>query len=214
MTLLGRFIVLEGIDGSGTTTQASLLVDWLKAKGRAARLTREPSRGPIGLFLRQALEHRLMDERGRPTQVDWQSLALLFAADRMDHLQREVLPALAKGEIVISDRYDLSSLLYQSQTSDVGAASLPWLQSLNERARRPDLTLVFDVEPSVAEARRAARGGPEELFEKQELQRRLAQGYRLARELLPRDRVEVIEASGSIDEVQEQLRVLLELLLF
>lgn len=204
----GSFLVLEGIDGSGTTTQARLLVDWLKAEGRAAHLTREPSQGPVGLFLREALAHRLRDEQGQPTELDWQSLALLFTADRMDHLQREVLPALDRGEVVVSDRYDLSSLLYQSLTSDVGEAALPWLQALNERARRPDLTLVFDVEPEVAEARRAARGGREELFEKRELQSRLAKGYRRANELLPQDRIEVVQASGSIEEVQRRIRAL------
>ena len=123
-------------------------------------------------------------------------MALLFAADRLDHLETEILPRLKEGVLVICDRYDLSSLAYQSVTApgagDDGAVdekTVAWIRELNGRARRPDLTIVVDTPPQVAEARRGARGGPSELYEKQDLQGRLAAAYRRAEEFVPGDRV-------------------------
>src|SRR5690606_25682164 len=109
----GRLIVLEGIDGSGTTTQARWLGEALEQRGHAVIVTREPTSGPIGLLIRQALQQQLPSENGQSVQLDFRAMALLFAADRVDHNQRLILPALAAGKIVISDRYTLSSLLYQ-----------------------------------------------------------------------------------------------------
>src|SRR5690242_1367991 len=120
------FIVLEGIDGSGTTTQAARLAQTLQARGARVHATREPSTGPVGRLLRQALTGTLVADE-RPVQLDFCTLALLFAADRMDHVRREIEPALARGEVVISDRYDLSSLIYQSETSPDAEQYLPWL---------------------------------------------------------------------------------------
>lgn len=197
----GCLLVLEGIDGSGTTTQAELLAEKIERTGRRAHLTREPSTGPVGVFLRRALTHQLKGAGGEAVQLDWASMALLFSADRLDHLEREILPALARGEIVICDRYDLSGLIYQSATSPEGESALPWLRELNRKALRPALTLVLNVAPEVAERRRANRAGAEELFEKKELQRRLAASYLRAHEFLPEDRLVALNAEGSQSEV-------------
>jgi dTMP kinase len=116
-------------------------------------------------------------------------------------VQLEIEPALAAGAAVVCDRYDLSSLAYQSATAPGGELVLPWLRALNQRARRPDVTLVFDVDPALAEARRARRGGPPELFERRELQRQLAGLYASAERLVPADRVEYVDANGSLAEV-------------
>jgi len=202
----GALVVLEGIDGSGTTTQAQLLCDHLRGLGRQVLLTREPTTGPVGRFLRQALIGELSDGEGNPALLEPEAMALLFSADRIDHLHREILPALAKGTIVVCDRYDLSGLIYQSETSPEGKASLPWLRTLNKHARRPELTVVLDVPADLAEERRKARAEKEELFEKSELQRRLASAYGQAKEYLPNDEIRILSATGSVAVVEAQVR--------
>jgi dTMP kinase len=219
----GRFIVLEGIDGAGTTTQSRRLADALASRGIDVFLTCEPSSGPVGKLIRKALRRDLGDEPVRPPDPDatlvdasapelarrgnagsrelpWSSMALLFAADRLDHVAYVVEPALAAGKTVISDRYVLSSLTSQSVTSPEGESSLPFISAINGRALHPDLTLVFDVDPAVAEDRRNQRGGPPELYEVRDIQRRLAAAYARAEELVPGDRVVHI-ADGTPDEV-------------
>jgi dTMP kinase len=199
-------IVLEGIDGSGTTTQSRRLVEALKQRGRDARHTFEPTPGPVGALIRSVLEKRLLDSSGtRPRAMRSETLALLFAADRLDHLDSMVLPALAEGAIVVSDRYDLSSFVYQSATSDSGADSLPWLAGLNRAARRPDLTIVLDVPFEEAKARRTSRGGTEELFDADALQRRLAAAYARAEQFVPGDRLIHVSGIGDPDAVTERL---------
>ena len=200
MSVAGRFIVLEGIDGSGTTTQAQRLVAALQQQGRPALFTCEPSSGPIGQQLRQ-----LLGASGDEASRAWDTLALLFAADRLDHVAREIRPALAAGRIVVCDRYDLSSYAYQSATALPGTDPLPWIRALNQRAPRPDLTLVFDVDPDIAEQRRIARGLPAELFERRDLQRRLARLYAGAEQLVPGDRLVRIAADAALPEVTERV---------
>ncbi len=201
----GRFIVLEGIDGSGTTTQVKLLAEALTSQGYDVLQTCEPTDGPVGRLLRSVLAGELLEEAGQPLALDWTALSLLFAADRMDHVRRTIEPALVEGRIVISDRYDLSSLVYQSETSPHPQEALAWLKSLNAQALRPDLTLVLELGAGVAEARRKARGGREELFERSELQQRLAARYRQASEILPEDSVVAIDANTAAGPLSEEI---------
>jgi len=196
----GRFIALEGIDGSGTTTQTARLVEALERHGTQALATCEPTAGPVGAFIRKALRRELRDEAGAPRTLPWSSMALLFAADRLDHVDSVIRPALESGVTVVCDRYVLSSLTYQSATSPEGDGALPWIRELNARAVRPDVTIVLDVSPDVARVRRMVRGGPVELFEVDELQRRLAALYARAESLLPGDRV-VHVVDGAPDDV-------------
>jgi dTMP kinase len=200
----GAFIVVEGIDGSGSTTIVDRLVGSMKAQRRATYRTCEPSTGPVGALIRQILSHRVVlpnhDSPG------WATMALLFAADRLDHLEAEVLPRLREGVSVVSDRYDLSSLAYQTATAPPTGAGethdvVAWIRELNRVARRPDLTLVLDVSPAVAATRRAQRGGTKELYEDLDLQARLAQAYASAEKLVPGDRVVHIDGNQSIDVV-------------
>jgi dTMP kinase len=187
----GVFLVFEGIDGSGTTTQASLYADELRRRGRRVHVTREPSVGPVGSLIRLALTHRVPLPEARRAQ----QMALLFAADRLDHVAHEIEPHLDVGDVVISDRYDLSSLAYQSTSAaeapptSAALDMVSWIRELNRYARRPDATVVLDVSPEVAAARRTARGGPRELFDDADLQRRLAAAYLRAEDLIPGDRV-------------------------
>jgi dTMP kinase len=127
-------------------------------------------------------------------------MALLFAADRLDHLEAEVLPRLARGECVVSDRYDHSTVAYQSVTAQ-GLESVPWLRAINRFARRPDLTIVLDVSPDVARARRLARAGAKELFDDDDLQARLATFYAELDQHFPGEPVAHVRADRSAEDV-------------
>jgi dTMP kinase len=133
----GAFIVIEGLDGSGKTTQAKLLAANLK-KSHGAVYTAEPSQGAIGKFIRNGI---LYGETRLPTTVE----ALLFAADRIEHIQNEVTPTLEKGRLVVSDRYIYSSLAYQGSAG----LSLDWIQTINQHSMKPDLAIFIDVDPEV-----------------------------------------------------------------
>ena len=161
--------MLEGLDGAGTTTQARRLAEALAARGRTAHVTREPSDGPIGRLIREMLTggHAIPG-----ASIDQATFGLLFAADRMDHVQREVDPALAAGTVVISDRWYHSSLAYQGT-----GAERDWIRVLNARARKPDLTIFLRVRAAVAAERRVAAGRAQELFEDLPMQERVAAGY-------------------------------------
>ena len=201
----GRFVVLEGIDGAGTTTQVARLADRLRADGGLpVRSTREPSDGPIGSLVRQVLTGRIVAPEGRAP--GWATMALLFAADRMDHVESDIEPFLASGGVIISDRYDASSLAYQSVSSGSGGEkAVEWIRSLNQHAMRPDLTMVIDLAPDVAATRRESRGEPAQLYEQNETQRALAQFYRDLASHMPNDRIVVIDGRGTVDDVHRRV---------
>lgn len=188
---MSRLIVLEGLDGAGTTSQAKRLVAHLGD----AHLTREPSDGPIGKLLREMLvgKHAIPE-----VALSQDTFGLLFAADRMDHLQREVEPALAAGKTVVSDRWYHSSLAYQGTGAD-----RDWIAKLNARARRPDLTIFLKVRPEVAAARRVAAGRVQELFEDIRMQEEVAEGYRATMLELQAlgERIEIIDGEMPMDAV-------------
>jgi dTMP kinase len=169
--LSGKLIVLEGIDGSGTTTQTERLVEHLRRRGRTAVSTREPSTGPVGRLLREVLlgHHRI----SRDVSLDGRTMALLFAADRFDHLQREVEPILAAGNDVVSDRYLMSSLAYQAEEAD-----REWVALLARGVRPPDLTILLDIPVEVAAQRRLLAGRPEERYDANPYLSRVADNYR------------------------------------
>ena len=188
----GRFLVLEGIDGSGTTTQLDRAVVYVSSLGFPALATREPSTGPIGRLLREALLGRLGMPEG--ASVDGRTMALLFAADRIDHLQREVEPHLASGTTVISDRYLLSSLAYQAEE-----AEREWVLGLARGILRPDLTLFLDLRVEIAAQRRAAAGRPVERYDADSYLAKVSANYRsLARQ---DPSVLTLDGAASKDEV-------------
>ncbi len=199
----GRFYVFEGLDGAGTTTQAQLLVRWLESEGRRVIQTAEPSGGPVGTLLRQALSRRLTGADGRPLEPA--AIAALFAADRADHLASEIEPALARGIDVVCDRYVHSSLAYQGVENDPA-----WVAALNAPMRRPDVVLYLQVPVEVAAARRAARSGEEEIYEVDSFQRAVADGYDSVSRWRPDDEIAVIDGSGSVREVQRAVRAALQ----
>jgi dTMP kinase len=188
----GRFLVLEGIDGSGTTTQLDRAVAYVSSLGFPALATREPSTGPIGRLLREALLGRLGMPEG--ASMDGRTMALLFAADRIDHLQREVEPHLASGTTVISDRYLLSSLAYQAEE-----AEREWVLGLARGILRPDLTLFLDLPVEVAAQRRAAAGRPVERYDADSYLAKVSANYRLLARQDPS--VLTLDGAASKDEV-------------
>jgi len=130
----GFFICIEGLDKSGKTSQSILLVEALNKRGFDAVYTTEPSNGEIGKFIRKNILHR---KERVPAVVE----ALLFAADRVDHTEREIRPMLKEGKIVISDRYIYSSLAYQGATG----LDIDWIKEVNKYAVEPDLAIYLDV---------------------------------------------------------------------
>ena len=196
MTGRPRFIVLEGIDGSGTTTQLTRLTAYLGGLGRRVHATREPSDGPVGRLVREIL---LGGHRGPDgAEVDGRAMALLFAADRRDHLRREIEPALASGIDVVTDRYLLSSLAYQAEE-----AERDWVAGLARAVRPPDLTLLLDVPVSVAAARRRAAGRSTERYDEDGFQARVAANYRRLASGDPG--IVVLDGSGTVDAVADAI---------
>lgn len=157
----GRFLVFEGLDGCGSTTQTELLKRVYEKRGQAVYTTKEPSEGPWGMLLRGVLTKRIVAVKpGGPEPVDAQTLALAFAADRMDHLNTAIIPRLEAGIDIISDRYYLSSIAYQGLEVDY-----QWLSALNSKALRPDLTIFLEVSPQLCMERMRKRQQQAERYE-------------------------------------------------
>ncbi len=191
----GALIVIEGIDGSGSTTQSDMLLQWLQRVGIPATFTREPSKGPIGGVLRLHIGKRL--ELSGP-----QAEALAFAADRMDHIVSEIAPALARGITVVADRYYLSSLAYQALSCD-----LAWLREINRFALRPDLTVFLSVPVDVSVARFSQRATRERFEEDRDELARIAGMYDTAIGHLREegDDVQVIDGTRSPGDVHAEI---------
>lgn len=165
MTKRGAFICIEGIDASGKTTQAHRLVRNLRRRGLDAVYTTEPNTGEIGKLIR---DHVLNRKKRVPVAVE----ALLFAADRVDHVDKEIKPALQKGKIVICDRYVYSTLAYQ------GAADLDlnWIEQINQFALVPNMALFLDVSPEVVIERMQSKS-KKSVMETLKNQRRVCEVY-------------------------------------
>lgn len=162
MNKKGAFIVIEGLDGSGKTTQAKILARKLRESHNAI-YTAEPSQGKIGAFIRKRI---LYGEKRPLVSVE----ALLFAADRIDHIENEVQPALNEGKLVVSDRYIYSSLSYQGSAG----LKLEWIETINELSRKPDLAIFIDVAPEIV-LRRLKR--KKSVMENLEIQRKVRDIY-------------------------------------
>ena len=209
----GVFIVLEGLDGSGTTTQTSLLHDWFGGEGAvygACVATCEPTAGPAGNIARMALNHRLA--------LDSQTMALLFAADRTDHLYKVddgrqepgLYHLLQKGMHVVSDRYLLSSLAYQSLD-----LPMTWVYQINARVLKPDITVYIDVDPAISGRRLQEGRFHQDLFEASDTQRRVQAQYEKAIDFLLAEGhgISRVDGSQSVDAVHRDILALVQPLL-
>jgi dTMP kinase len=184
----GAFICIEGLDASGKTTHSHYLVDDLRRRGFKAVYTTEPSPGKIGEFIRAYVLHR----KKRVSSV---VEALLFAGDRVDHVERLVEPALQKGKIVVCDRYLYSSLAYQ------GAAglNLNWIRQINRNALTPDLAIYLDVPPEVVLKRMRRK---KSVMERLQIQRKVEEIYM---QLVEDGLLVRVEGNRAKDEVSKSI---------
>ncbi|HHY47755.1 MAG TPA: dTMP kinase [Firmicutes bacterium] len=205
LVVRGRFIVFEGIDGSGVTTQAHRLKEYVGKKlGLPVHLTKEPTDGPVGGLIRTILAKRVgvPTRDGRLESVDPRCLALLFAADRIDHLEVDILPKLQNGVTIICDRYYLSSFAYQSLSVD-----LKWIREINSKCIHPDLTIMLRVPPLVAEKRRLQDRWHVELYEETPKLEHVSANYLSIIKELQREghRVEIIDGNRPPNEVHKDV---------
>lgn len=149
----GLFVTLEGGDGAGKTTQAALLEEWLTERGRRVVRTREPGGTEVGVLIRDIVLHHRGD-------VSPRAEALLYAADRAHHVATVVRPAIARGDVVIQDRYLDSSVAYQGAGRVLGSGEVRDLSLWATEGLLPDLTVLLDLDPAAARARRDADDKP------------------------------------------------------
>lgn len=195
----GSFIVFEGIDGSGKTTQINLLKQKIESLGIKCLGTREPSDGPIGAMIRQCLTGRM--------QMDEAALAALFAADRLDHINNCTNGLKSKiddGISVISDRFVLSNYAYQSVK-----APLEWVMELNSQALdilRPDCHIFIDVEPDITLDRMSNGRFQTELFENKTRLTQVREKYlELIESLKETENIIIINGNNSINTIAEEI---------
>lgn len=192
----GKFIVIEGLDGSGSSTQIFRIADFLKENGKKIHITKEPTNNLIGGLIRGQLSG------------DWKSspecLQLLFAADRAHHLEKEIIPLLKKGITVISDRYFFSTVAF-------GSAEIKdrkWLININDRFIFPDLTILIKVSPEICVKRMRESRFKVELFEERKKLEKTWKGYeKLAKEF---DNIKIIDGEKSIQEISYEILNLIE----
>jgi len=180
----GLFISFEGIDGSGKSTQARMLADALRGLGNSVVLTREPGGSPGAEDIR-----RLVLE-GDPDRWSPETEILLFTAARRDHLEKTIRPALARGDVVITDRFADSTRMYQGIRRGTGADLRAMVDDLHARmiGVEPDLTILIDIDATTGHSRAVARAGVEQRFEDMgtALQARMRDGFLALAQTQPR----------------------------
>jgi dTMP kinase len=182
----GRFIVLEGPDGSGTTTHSKLLAETLRARGEDVVLTAEPTDSPIGRFIRDQLKDKTIPSPS--------ALQLLFCADRALHIEKVIKPALAQGKTVISDRYVISTLVY----GEALGLDPEWLVRVNTPFLEPDIMMIA-LPPLQTCLDRINMRKQLDVFENSPFQKRVYELYRKAAD--DDSTIKVIDTSGSRDSV-------------
>lgn len=190
--LKGKFIAVEGLDGSGASTQVAAISSFLKKNKKTHLITQEPTNSVIGGLIKSYLT-------GDLKIASPESLQLLFTADRANHLKKEIIPKLEKGINVITDRYFLSSLAYGSlEINDTD-----WLFNINDQFIIPDLTILIKVSAKICTARiKESRNGIE-LFEKEEMLNKVWKTYETLAKKYPN--IKVIDGEKSEEEVSDDI---------
>jgi len=196
----GLFITLEGGDGSGKSTQAQLLTDWLEGQGRGVLRTREPGGTDVGVEIREIVLHH----RG---EIAPRAEALLYAADRAHHIATKVRPALARGEVVIQDRYIDSSVAYQGAGRVLERGEVRDLSLWAAEGLLPDLTVLLDLNETVARGRLDADNKRFDRLEaeKNEFHARVRAAYLELAAAEPA-RFLVVDAAAPVDTIAESIR--------
>jgi len=192
----GKFIVIEGIDGAGKSTQARLIFNYLKKRRKKVHLTSEPTNYIIGGLIKSCLTH------------DWKTspecLQLLFSADRAYHLEKEILPLLKKGVTIISDRYLFSTIAYGA----LEIRDFDWLLGLNKNFLLPDLTFFLKISPKEALRRIGKERFTLTLFEKEKKLKEIWKNYEKLSKIFKN--VFIIEGENSIKKVFEEIKKVLK----
>jgi len=195
---VGFFLTLDGLDGCGKSTHAKLLARWLRSQGHKIVITDEPTNGAIGKVIKKVLRGEL--------KVPVAAEALLFAADRVQHVADIIEPALKAGKVVLNERYVCSSLAYQSARG----VPVSWIASINKHAIKPNLTILIDVPAKAALARIKPSRKLDEFEKNLRLQQRVRQNYlRIAR----REGLKIVDGTRSRGEVQAEIRRLVSAVL-
>lgn len=191
----GLFIVIEGLDGAGSSTQVEKLTEYLKQRDYKVLMTKEPTNNIIGGLIRGQLT--------KDWHTDQDCLQLLFAADRAHHLEREILPALKNGYVVISDRYLFSTIAYGALDTDY-----EWLKKINERFRLPDLYLIVDTIPETCVERMKKSRYQLELFEGLEKLKKVRENFlRLSKEYKD---IHVLDGNRLSDDIFDEIKLILK----
>ena len=196
-----KFITFEGMDGAGKSSHVEWIADWLRARGHRVLVTREPGGTPLGEQLRALVLNEPMDLRTE---------TLLVFAARQEHLVKRIRPALDAGEWVLSDRFTDATYAYQGGGRRLSTSALEDLEQWVHGDFQPDVTLYFDLSVEVARARLAAMESSPDRFEREDVGffERVRSAY-LARARRNSDRIHVIDASKSLDEVKKSVEDLL-----
>ncbi len=191
----GVLIVIEGLDGAGLSTQAAILAEFLKGKNKEVVLTKEPTASPIGKLIKSALN--------RNPELSLFALQLLFAADRAEHLETEIEPALSAHKIVISDRYILSSLAFGAVDNDVA-----FLKEINLRFRKPDLTFIIDTPPRVCLDRITRSRDNVELFEEEKRLEKVREQFLALKRYF--DNTFIVDGDREKEDVSKDIKAVVE----
>ena len=182
------FISFEGIDGSGKTTQAKLLYETL-SRQRKCILTREPTQGDIGNFIKRMIKRK---------KINPMAVQLLFAADRSFHVENLIKPKLRQGYTVITDRYFFSTIAY----GKASGLDEDWLKEVNGRFPKPDMTFVFDMDPRIAIKRISSRKKDHQYFERLKF---LQNTRRVFKSLAKEYGSNIIDGSQDVDTIKEEI---------
>lgn len=207
----GVFITFEGVDGVGKTTQVERLRDWLESSGHEVVVTREPGGTPLGKAIRGLLLHGVpVDSADSSDSADIapRAEALLFAADRAQHVAEVIRPALERGAVVISDRYIDSSLAYQAGGRELTAEEIRSLSMWATNGLLPDRTFLLDMDPALSH-RRLGRAEDRMEAAGDDFQHRTRRAFLDLADAEP-DRFRVIDASGTVDTVELAIRIDIE----
>ena len=197
MAARGVFITFEGGDGSGKSTQIQSVRDWFESRGREVIVTREPGGTELGTEIRRLVQNG-------PEDVDARTEALLYAADRAYHVATVIRPALERGAVVLGDRYIDSSLAYQGAARSLGVDEIASLSAWATQGLYPSLTFLLDLPPEVGARRRT--DAPDRMErESMDFHERVRHEYLRLADAEP-ERIVVIDAVGTVDEVFSEIR--------